>query len=145
MTSESAPRTMGVVWNAELGTIKLSQAAFVDNLMTSFDVPNTPDTPASPGADLGQKRDDESGGDWLVREAAGSLLLWLSTMTRPDITKDVRAVARYIHIPTERPWQAIMKILSYLNGTKSFGITYVRGSGLGLERGVCGRRLRQQG
>ena len=26
-----------------------------------------------------------------------------------------------------------MKILSYLNGTLSFGITYVRGSGLGLE------------
>ena len=26
-----------------------------------------------------------------------------------------------------------MKILSYLNGTKSFGIPYVRGSGLGLE------------
>ena len=27
----------------------------------------------------------------------------------------------------------ITKILSYLNGTKSFGITYVRGSGLRLE------------
>ena len=26
-----------------------------------------------------------------------------------------------------------MKILSHLDGTKSFGITYVRGSGLGLE------------
>ena len=26
-----------------------------------------------------------------------------------------------------------LKILSYLNGTKSFGITYVRRSGLGLE------------
>ena len=26
-----------------------------------------------------------------------------------------------------------MKILSYFNGTKSFGATYVRGSGLGLE------------
>ena len=68
-----------------------------------------------------------------MREAAGSLLLWLSNMTRRDITKDVRAVARYIHISTEMLWQAIMKMLSYLNGTKGFGITYVRGSGLGLE------------
>ena len=102
-------------------------------MRTCFDVHTTLDIPASPGADLGQKQDDGSEGDWVVREAAGSLLLWLSTMTRPDITKDVRAVARYIHIPTERLWQAIMKILSYLDGTKGFGITYVRGSGLGLE------------
>ena len=53
-------------------------------------------------------------------------------MTRPDITNAVRAVARYAHEPTERLWQAITKTLSYLNGTKSLGITSVRGSGLSL-------------
>ena len=53
-------------------------------------------------------------------------------MMRPDITNAVRAVARCAHIPTERLWQEIMKVLSYLNGTKSFAIAYVRGSGLGL-------------
>ena len=72
--------------------------------------------------DLGPKQDDEPGGYWPVREAIGSLM-WLSTMTRPDITNAVRAVARYAHEPTERLWQAIMKILSYLNGTRSLGIT----------------------
>ena len=58
--------------------------------------------------------------------------MWLSTMTRPGIINAVRAVTRYAHEPTEILWQAIMKILSYLNGTKSLGITYVRGSGLNL-------------
>ena len=67
-----------------------------------------------------------------MKETVGSLL-WVSTMTRPDITNAVRAVERYAHIPTERLWQAIMNILSYLNETKIFGFTYVRGSGLGLE------------
>ena len=91
--------------------------------MTRFDVHTTPDTPASPGADLGSKRDIESEGeDWPARDAVGSLL-WLSTMTRPDMTNAVRAVACYAHTPIERLWQAIMKILSYLNGTKSFGVT----------------------
>ena len=66
-----------------------------------------------------------------MREAIGSMM-WLSTMNRPDITNAVRAVARYAHEPTEILWQAIMKILSYLNGTRSLGITYVRGSGLSL-------------
>ena len=58
--------------------------------------------------------------------------MWLSTMTRLDITNAVRAVARYAYEPTERLWQAIAKILSYINGTKSMGITYVQGSGLSL-------------
>ena len=67
-----------------------------------------------------------------MKEAVGSLL-WLSTMTQPDIMNSVQAVACYAHVPIERLWQAVMKTLSCLNGTKSFGITYVRGSGLGLE------------
>ena len=135
----------GIERNAELGTIKLSQEAYVESLMTRLDVSTTSDTSASPGADLGTKRDDESGGDWPVREAIGSLL-WLSTMTRPDITNPVRAMARYTHAPTERLWKAIMEILSYLDGTKSCGITYQvcakTGSGA---RGVCGWRLRRPG
>ena len=121
----------GIERDVELGTIKLSQEAYVESLMKRFDVQSISDIPASPGADLGPKQDDEPGGDWPVREAIGSLM-WLSTMTRPDITNAVRAVARYAHEPTERLWQAIMKILSYLNGTRSMGITYVRGSGLSL-------------
>ena len=115
-----------------MGAIKLSQQAYVESLMTRFDLHTTSDAPASSGADLGPKRDDESGEDWPVKKAAGSLL-WLSTMTRPNIPNAVRAVARYAHTPAERLWQAIMKIFSYFNGTKSFAITDVRGSDLGLE------------
>ena len=122
----------GIERNAELGVIKLSREAYVESFMIRFDVRNTSDIPASPGADLGSKWDDVSGGDWRVREAVG-ILQWLSTRTRLDITNTVRAVARYAHALTERLWQAIIKILSYLNGTERLGITYVRGSGLGLE------------
>ena len=122
----------GIERNAELDRIELSQEAYVESLVTRFNVHITFDTPTSPGADLGPKLDNESGGDWPVRETVGSLLR-LSTVTRPDITNAVRAVASYAHTPTERLWQATLNILSYLNGTKSFGMTYVRGSGLGLE------------
>ena len=78
----------GIERNTELGTIKLSQEAYAESLMTRFDEHTTSDTPASSGADLGLKRDDEPGGDWPVTEAVGSLP-WLSTMTRPDITNAV--------------------------------------------------------
>ena len=62
----------GIERNAELGTIKPSQDAYVKILMTRFNVHTTSDTPASPGADLGPKRDDESGGDWRAREATAA-------------------------------------------------------------------------
>ena len=122
----------GIERDVELGTIKLSQEAYVESLMKRFDVQSISDIPASPGADLGAKQDDRLGGDWPVREAVGSLM-WLSTMTRPDITNVVRTVARYPHEPTERLWQTIIKILPYLNGTRSLGTTYVRGSGLSVK------------
>ena len=122
----------GIERNVELGTIKLSQEAYVESLIRRFDVHSTSSIPDSPGADLGKKRQDEPGGGWPVRKAVGSLL-WLSTLTRPGITNAVRAVARYAHEPAERLWKAITKILSYTNGTKSLGITYVRGSGLSID------------
>ena len=122
----------GIERNAELGTIKLSLEANVESLMTRFNAHTTSNTPASPGTDLGSRQNDESGGDWPVKQAVGSLL-WQLTMTRPGIMNVVRAVAPYAYTPTERLWRTIMKILPYLNGTKSFGITYVRVSDLGLE------------
>ena len=61
--------------------------------------------------------------------------MWLSTITQPDITNAVQAVARYAHEPTEILCQAIVKILSCLNGTKTLGFTYLRVSGLSLN--VC--------
>ena len=61
----------------ELGTIKLSQEAYVESLMKQFDVQSISGTPASPGDDLGPKQDDKPGGDWPVSEAVG-ILMWLS-------------------------------------------------------------------
>ena len=64
-------------------------------------------------------------------EAVGSLM-WLVTMTRPDIANAVRAVARHSHSPTERHWKAVLKIIEYLLDSKYLGLTFERGSGLEL-------------
>ena len=57
-----------------LGTIKLSQEAYVEGLMKRFDVQSIFYIPASPGADLGPKQDDEPGGDWTGWGVVGRLL-----------------------------------------------------------------------
>ena len=85
----------------------------------------------------GIERDVELGAIKLLPEAyVESLMKRFDAQSISDIPAsrhDARAVARYVHESTERLWQAIIKMLSYLNGTKSLGITYVRGSGLSLD------------
>ena len=53
-------------------------------------------------------------------------------MTRPDISNEVRAVARHSHNPTNRHRKAVLKIMAYLHGTWGMGLTFVRDSGLDL-------------
>ncbi|CAB1103588.1 unnamed protein product [Ectocarpus sp. CCAP 1310/34] len=74
---------------------------------------------------------DESSVDKPVREAIGCLM-WL-LFTRPDIALPLNKLQKIAHSPTERKWNALVRILSYLNETKDLGITYVRGSGLDLD------------
>ncbi|CAB1117526.1 unnamed protein product [Ectocarpus sp. CCAP 1310/34] len=100
-------------------------------MVRRIDVQSTSHIPATPVADLGPKRDDEKGGEWPVREVIGSMM-WVSTFSRPDVSFAVRAVARHAHAPSKRHWDAIQKILGYLQGTRDLGITYQQGSGLRL-------------
>ena len=115
----------------ELGTLEITQKAFIESMLNRFGVNSSSDIPATPGVELGPREEGEPDGDWPYREAVGSLM-WLSTMTRPDISNAVRAVARHSHNPTERHWKAVLKIMAYLHGTRFMGLTFVRGSGLDL-------------
>ena len=112
--------------------MEITQKAFIESMLNRFGVNSSSDIPATPGVELGPREEGEPGGDWPYREAVGSLM-WLSTMTRPDISNAVRAVARHSHNPTERHWRAVLKIMEYLHGTRFLGLTFVRGSGLGLD------------
>ncbi|CAB1100760.1 unnamed protein product [Ectocarpus sp. CCAP 1310/34] len=99
-------------------------------MLERFDVTTTAITPAATDADLGPKRDDEPAVDKPVREAIGCLM-W-TKLTRPDIALPRNKLQKIAHSPTDRIWNALVRIMSYLNFTKDFGITYVRGSGLDL-------------
>ena len=58
--------------------------------------------------------------------------MWLSTMTRLDVSNAVRAVARHSHNPTDRHWKEVLKTMAYLHGTRGMGLTLERGLGLDL-------------
>ncbi|CAB1106840.1 unnamed protein product [Ectocarpus sp. CCAP 1310/34] len=119
--------------DVEAGTLNISETAYIDSMVKRFDVQSTSRIPASPGIDLGPRRDDEKGGEWPVREAIGSMM-WVSAFSRPDVSFAARAVARHAHAPARRHWDAIQKILCYLKGTSASpttGIGVMAGRSIG--------------
>ena len=101
----------------ELGTLGTTQKAFIERMLDRFGVNSSSDISAIPGVELSPREQSEPNGEWPYRVAVGSLI-WLSTMTRPDISNVVRAVAHHSHNPTNRNWKAVLKIMAYLHGTR---------------------------
>src|SRR6202453_4493436 len=64
----------------------------------------------------------------LYREAIGALL-YASMGTRPDITFAVQTLSQFASKLSKEHWQAIKRVLRYLQGTKDTGITYDDSSG----------------
>ena len=81
-----------------MGALEITQKAFVESMLNRFGVNSSSDIPATPGIELGPREEGEPRGDWPYSEAVGSLM-WLSTMTWPNISNAVRAVARIFTTP----------------------------------------------
>jgi hypothetical protein len=57
------------------------------------------------------------------RQIVGELL-FLSISTRPDIAHPVGQLARFVSNPGPKHWTAAKRVLRYLNGTRSLGISF---------------------
>ena len=55
-------------------------------------------------------------------------LLYLSTISRPDIAFAVSCVARFCSKTTNLHWAAVKQIFRYLRGTTSLGLLYAKGA-----------------
>ncbi len=62
----------------------------------------------------------------IYRRVVGQLM-YLSTMTRPDISFAVGRLAGALKRPTNGHWNRVKRVLRYLSGTKHVGICYMRG------------------
>ena len=60
-------------------------------------------------------------GTYPYRELIGTLL-WVSNGTRPDVTYPVNTLAKFTHNPGLIHWRASLRVLGYLNTTKSYCI-----------------------
>ena len=99
--------------------------------MKKFRVTSTQSVPLRVGVKLEEFDEAEETESWPFRELVGGLM-WLVISTRPDISNAVRSVARYCSAPKAIHWKSALGILAYINGAFGFGITYQRGTTVGI-------------
>ena len=94
----------------------MSQKGYIQDVLARSKMSDSKpiSTPADPYTHLTRDGDPFSDPK-LYRQVVGSLQY--ATITRPDIAYAVNRVCQFMHTPTTLHWQAVKRILRYLNGT----------------------------
>ena len=127
---------LNVIRDKKVGTITLSQEKYVHELIDKFGIKDK--KVASTAADYGKPltkaqcptTDEErlEMAKYPYREVVGSLM-YLSVGVRPDISFIVSELSKYLANPGLAHWNAAVRVLRYLKGCPSLGVTYKRGEG----------------
>ncbi|XP_062535018.1 uncharacterized protein LOC134204205 [Armigeres subalbatus] len=115
---------MKIEYNHEDGQLQLSQDASIDKLITRFGMSecNPARTPMEKGLVL--KREGENINQ-PYRELLGSLM-YVMLSVRPDICYPVGYLGRFQQQPSTEHWQALKRIVRYLQGTKKLMLQFKR-------------------
>lgn len=107
--------------------IHISQENYIRRLLKKFDLEEakTRMVPVDPFTHLTKEVECDSSEikKFPFREAVGSLMFAVSCI-RPDIAFSVGNVAQFCTNPAGVHWEAVKRILVYLKGTLSYGITF---------------------
>ena len=117
----------------ESGRLTISQETYALELAAEYGIKWGKSVPLGVGVGVKLGEFDLCEEDVLepFRALIGSLM-WLAVMTRPDIANAVRAIARYCAHPKLRHWEAARDVLGYVRRTSSMGISFSRGSPMGV-------------
>eukprot|EP00873_Tetraselmis_striata_P023102 jgi/Tetstr1/443366/TSEL_031381.t1 len=128
---------MAVERDWDNATLKVHQAKYIDDMVHKFNLADAyaVSTPAEVGADV-PGSNKPLAAEMPYQALVGSLL-YAMVATRPDIAEAVSKLCRVIAKPEERHWQAAKRVLRYLKGTKTLGLTFSGGKADGLLHGYC--------
>jgi len=133
ITSRSADCFVGlqIKRSVERKETFVSQCSYITKMLHKFNMLNCKpiDTPADSSLVLSTRHCPENDTEKQemeeipYREAVGSLM-FVSVVSRPDITYAVNQVSRFLNNPGKRHWIAVKRIMRYLKGTVDCGILY---------------------
>lgn len=117
---------MNVNINKVDGYLTLDQRDYIDQLLAKFNMKDskTTDTPMENNLSLEK---GQSTSNLPFQKLIGSLM-FLSVMTRPDISYSVSYLSQFNNSFNETHWNHAKRILKYLQKTKSFCLKYVKNS-----------------
>eukprot|EP00873_Tetraselmis_striata_P010327 jgi/Tetstr1/430591/TSEL_020388.t1 len=128
---------MAVEQDWDNATLKVHQAKYIDDMVHKFNLADAyaVSTPAEVGADV--PGSNKALAAEMPYQALVGSLLYAMVATRPDIAEAVSKLCRVMAKPEERHWQAAKRVLRYLTGTKTLGLTFSGGKADGLLHGYC--------
>ena len=131
---------MNVSWHRD-GSASMTQDSYIQRMADRFNVPKAKPvpTPLPPKSSL-SKADSPAGpddgeksiGDAPYRSLIGSLL-YASLGTRPDVAFAVNTLSRFNQNPGLVHWKSAMRVLRYLNGTRTMGLHFKKQPGSKLK------------
>ena len=117
----------------EKGTISLSQRKYAEDMLETYEMADCKpvSTPMDPGLILTKSMGSSTPEEQAEMRrrpylpAIGSLM-YMSTMTRPDISYAVGVLARFNSNPGLAHWKAVKHLFRYIKGTLDYKLTYGR-------------------
>lgn len=121
---------MKIEHDREKGTLKVSQQKYIEKMLEDFNMQDCKPcrTPAAPGTNLMKTTDeitDPVAIEFPYRSAVGALL-WPARTARPEILYAVNQCGAHAQRPDTAHVTAVKRILRYLKGTSTLGITLRR-------------------
>ena len=105
----------------------ISQEAYIDRVVKEFDIESgrgkPPRTPADASARLSKEQSPKTAEEreQMSKKPYARLvgaLLWIAMMMRPDICDQVQKQSQYLRDPGLAHWEAALRVVRYLKGTK---------------------------
>lgn len=118
-----------IVRDRENKLTQVHQTAYTTRVLDKFNMMNCNSVSIPMDTHVTLKREFDKDGNIIKDETIpysqliGSLM-FLAVGTRPDISFAVSKLSQFLEIPTTTHWLAAKRVLRYLQGTKSLGLTY---------------------
>ena len=117
-----------IIRDRKARTIHLVQDAYIQKILEAFQMENSKPYSSpmevSSLSSLIPNPGTATASDIKNYQSALGSLMYAMTQTRPDLAFAISVLSRFSHNPSPEHWKAMQRVLRYLQGTKTLGITY---------------------
>lgn len=116
---------LGMRVNVNNDSITVDQQQFIETILTKFNMLNCShsDTPMEINLKLEKDVNNKFEKNYPYQQLIGSLM-YLSVLTRPDISYSVSFLSQYNNCFNKIHWKHLKRLLRYLKKTKNYGLLY---------------------